>query len=64
MTAADRQEAETENGASDKSGPRRMLNEKQVLALIPDQQNHVIQDDEGRTLSEGNPHFSEPTVLV
>jgi predicted DNA-binding transcriptional regulator AlpA len=35
MTAARRQEAGTEGGAPDKSGPRRMLNEAQVLALIP-----------------------------
>jgi prophage regulatory protein len=35
MTAADRQEAKTEINAPDESGPRRMLNEAQVLALIP-----------------------------
>ena len=35
MTAANRHEAETEDLAPDKSGPRRMLNEAQVLALIP-----------------------------
>ena len=29
------QEAETEDRASDKSGPRRMLNEKQVLEIVP-----------------------------
>ena len=35
MIAAARVEAETEDGAPDKSEPRRMLNEAQVLALIP-----------------------------
>jgi prophage regulatory protein len=30
-----RQEAETEDRAREKSGPRRMLNEKQVLAITP-----------------------------
>ena len=35
MIAANRQEAETEIGTPEKSGPRRMLNEAQVLALIP-----------------------------
>jgi prophage regulatory protein len=35
MTAANRQEAETESGAPDKSGPRRMLNEVQLLAIVP-----------------------------
>lgn len=35
MVAARRAGAETEVGAQDKSGPRRMLNEAQVLALIP-----------------------------
>ena len=35
MTAANRQEAEPENGASEKSGPRRMLSEKQVLEIVP-----------------------------
>ena len=29
------QEAETEDRARDKSGPRRMLNEKQVLQIVP-----------------------------
>ena len=35
MTAAKRVEAETEDGAPDKSGPRRMLSEKQVLEIVP-----------------------------
>ena len=35
MIAAARVEAETEDGAPDNSEPRRMLNEAQVLALIP-----------------------------
>jgi predicted DNA-binding transcriptional regulator AlpA len=35
MTAAKRVEAETEEGALDKSGPRRMLNEQQLLEIIP-----------------------------
>jgi prophage regulatory protein len=35
MIAAKRAEAATEEGAPDKSGPRRMLSEKQVLAIIP-----------------------------
>jgi predicted DNA-binding transcriptional regulator AlpA len=35
MIAAQRQEAETEDGAPDKSGPRRMLSEKQVLEIVP-----------------------------
>jgi predicted DNA-binding transcriptional regulator AlpA len=35
MSAANRHEAETEDVPKDKSGPRRMLNEAQVLALIP-----------------------------
>jgi prophage regulatory protein len=35
MMAATRQEAETEDSAPDTSEPRRMLNEAQVLALIP-----------------------------
>jgi predicted DNA-binding transcriptional regulator AlpA len=35
MTAANRQQAETEGGAPDKSGPRRMLNEAQVLEIVP-----------------------------
>jgi predicted DNA-binding transcriptional regulator AlpA len=35
MTAENRQEAETEISAPDKSGPQRMLNEQQVLAIIP-----------------------------
>ena len=36
MIAANQQEAETEDGASDKSaGPRRMLSEKQVLEIVP-----------------------------
>jgi prophage regulatory protein len=35
MTAAKRAEAETDDGAPHNSGPRRMLNEAQVLALIP-----------------------------
>ena len=35
LIAARQPKAETEEVASDKSGPRRMLNETQVLALIP-----------------------------
>jgi prophage regulatory protein len=35
MIAARQPKDETEEKASDKSGPRRMLNETQVLALIP-----------------------------
>jgi prophage regulatory protein len=35
MTAAIRQQAETEDVAPDKSGLRRMLSEKQVLAIVP-----------------------------
>ncbi|WP_024506577.1 AlpA family phage regulatory protein [Bradyrhizobium sp. ARR65] len=35
MTAANRHEAETDGAAPDKSGPRRMLTEKQVLEIIP-----------------------------
>ena len=35
MIATRQPEAETEEVAPDKSGPRRMLNETQVLALIP-----------------------------
>jgi prophage regulatory protein len=35
MTAANRQQAETEDVAPDKSGPRRMLSETQVLEIIP-----------------------------
>ena len=35
MTAVKGHEAETEDGAPDQSEPRRMLNEAQVLALIP-----------------------------
>jgi predicted DNA-binding transcriptional regulator AlpA len=35
MIAAKRQEGDTEDGATDKSRPRRMLNEKQVLDIVP-----------------------------
>jgi predicted DNA-binding transcriptional regulator AlpA len=35
MTAAKRVEAEMEDVAPDKSGPRRMLSEKQVLEIVP-----------------------------
>jgi len=35
MIAAKRAEAEREDGARDKSGPRRMLSEKQVLEIVP-----------------------------
>jgi prophage regulatory protein len=36
MTVAERAEAETDGGAApDKAGPRRMLNEKQVLEIVP-----------------------------
>jgi predicted DNA-binding transcriptional regulator AlpA len=35
MAAANGEEAETEISAPDKSRPRRMLNEKQVLDIIP-----------------------------
>jgi prophage regulatory protein len=35
MIAARQPKAETEEVASDKSGPRRMLNEKQVLEIVP-----------------------------
>ena len=35
MAAANREKAETEDGAMDKSRPRRMHNEKQVLAIVP-----------------------------
>jgi predicted DNA-binding transcriptional regulator AlpA len=35
MIAAKGVEAETEGGAPDKSGPRRMLSEKQVLEIVP-----------------------------
>ena len=35
MTAAKGTEAATEDGAPDKSEPRRMLNEAELLALIP-----------------------------
>jgi predicted DNA-binding transcriptional regulator AlpA len=35
MSAAKQSDSETEEGAPDKSWPRRMLNEAQVLALIP-----------------------------
>ena len=35
MIAAKRMEAETEDGAPDESRPRRMLNERQVLEIIP-----------------------------
>jgi len=35
FAAANRQEAEMEDRAPGKSGPRRMLNEKQVLQIVP-----------------------------
>ena len=35
MITAKREEADTEDGAPDKSRPRRMLNEKQVLDIVP-----------------------------
>jgi prophage regulatory protein len=35
MTAANRQQAETEEVVRDKSGPRRMLSEAQVLEIVP-----------------------------
>jgi prophage regulatory protein len=35
MTAANRQQAATEDVAPDKSAPRRMLSEKQVLEIVP-----------------------------
>ena len=35
MIAMRRQEAETEDGTRDKSAPRRMLSEKQVLEIVP-----------------------------
>jgi prophage regulatory protein len=35
MIAARQSKAETEDGALDKAGPRRMLNEAQVLQVIP-----------------------------
>jgi prophage regulatory protein len=35
MITANRQRTEMEDGAPDKSGPRRMLNEKQVLQIVP-----------------------------
>jgi prophage regulatory protein len=35
MIAARRVETATEDGAPDKSGPRRMLSEKQVLEIVP-----------------------------
>jgi prophage regulatory protein len=35
IAAAKQVEAETEDGAPDRSGPRRMLSEKQVLEIIP-----------------------------
>ena len=35
MTTANRQEAETKDVTPNKSGPRRMLSEKQVLAIVP-----------------------------
>ena len=35
MIATKPSEVETEDGAPDKSGPRRMLNEKQVLEIVP-----------------------------
>jgi len=35
VMTANRHEAEREDGAPDKSGPRRMLNEAQVLAIVP-----------------------------
>jgi prophage regulatory protein len=35
MTAANRQQAETADTTSDKFKPRRMLSEKQVLAIVP-----------------------------
>jgi prophage regulatory protein len=35
MTEANRQQAETEDGAPVKTGLRRMLNEKQVLEIVP-----------------------------
>jgi prophage regulatory protein len=35
IAAAKQVAAETEDGAPDKSGPRRMLSEKQVLEIVP-----------------------------
>ncbi|MFG3595521.1 helix-turn-helix transcriptional regulator [Bradyrhizobium sp. RDI18] len=35
MTTARREEAETEDASPGKAGPRRMLNEKQVLEIVP-----------------------------
>jgi prophage regulatory protein len=35
MIAAQRKEAETEDVTPDKSGPRRMLSERQVLEIVP-----------------------------
>jgi prophage regulatory protein len=35
MIAAQRQEVETKDGVPGKSGPRRMLSEKQVLEIVP-----------------------------
>ena len=35
MSAEKRGDAEKEDGAPDKSGPRRMLNEKKVLEIVP-----------------------------
>ena len=35
VAAAKRVEAETDDGSPDRSGPRRMLSEKQVLEIVP-----------------------------
>jgi prophage regulatory protein len=35
MAAAKQSDAETEDGAPDKSRPRRMINEKQLLDIVP-----------------------------
>jgi prophage regulatory protein len=35
MIASGKPESETEDGAPDKSGPRRMLSERQVLEIVP-----------------------------
>jgi prophage regulatory protein len=56
MTVANRLQVEMDDGALEKAGPRRMLNEKQVLEIVPVSRTTLY-----RMIKAGQ--FPEPTYI-
>ncbi len=54
----------TDEGGSNRPQPRRMLNEAQVLAVIPISRDHALSDVQVGPLSKRNIYLTEPARVV